>query len=129
MKKVAKEIAFIIFALLAVLFTVFAAMNYNSTKNTILDVSANSKEAIARSLEVYADEYLDSKVFAVESLARYIEENPHLMTDKEQLKDRLMTMAVTVDIPEFFIGFTDNGELYDAVAQAGKGPEIYKFDP
>ena len=58
MKKVANKIAFIIFALLAVLFTVFAAMNYNGTKNTILDVSANSKEAIARSLEVYADKYL-----------------------------------------------------------------------
>jgi len=76
MKKVANKIAFIIFALLAVLFTIFAAMNYNSTKNTILDVSKNSKEAIARSLEVYVDEYLSSKVYAVEGLMRYIEENP-----------------------------------------------------
>ena len=124
MKKVANKIAFIIFALLAVLFTIFAAMNYNSTKNTILDVSKNSKEAIARSLEVYVDEYLGSKVFAVEGLVRYIEENPHLMMDREQLKDRLMTMAVGLDIPEFYIGFADNGELYDAVAQAGRGPKF-----
>ena len=94
MKKVANKIAFIIFALLAVLFTIFAAMNYNSTKNTILNVSENSKEAIARFLEVYVDEYLGSKVFAVEGLARYIEANPHLMMEKEQLKDHLMTMAI-----------------------------------
>ena len=39
MKKVANKIAFIIFALLAILFIIFAAMNYNSTKNTILDVA------------------------------------------------------------------------------------------
>ena len=129
MKKVANKIAFIIFALLAVLFTIFAAMNYNSTKNTILDVSKNSKEAIARSLDVYAEEYLGTKVFAVEGLARYIEENPHLMTDKNQLKDRLMTMAVTVEIPEFFIGFADNGELYDAVAQEGRGPKFVNLTP
>ena len=129
MKKVANKIAFIIFALLAVLFTIFAAMNYNSTKNTILDVSKNSKEAIARSLEVYVDEYLSSKVYAVEGLMRYIEENPHLMMDREQLKDRLMTMAVAVEIPEFFIGFADNGELYDAVAQEGKGPKFVNLTP
>nr|WP_314300621.1 methyl-accepting chemotaxis protein [Campylobacter showae] len=129
MKKVANKIAFIIFALLAVLFTIFAAMNYNSTKNTILDVSKNSKEAIARSLEVYVDEYLSSKVYAVEGLMRYIEENPHLMADREQLKDRLMTMATTLDIPEFYIGFADNGELYDAVAQAGRGPKFLKLTP
>ena len=80
---------------LTVLFSIFAVMNYNSTKNTILDVSGNSKEAIARSLEVYVEEYFSSKVFAVEGLVRYIEENHHLMTDKEQLKDRLMYFRYT----------------------------------
>ncbi|MGB2553649.1 cache domain-containing protein, partial [Campylobacter sp. MOP51] len=129
MKKAANKIALIIFVLLTIAFAIFETVSYKGMKDTIIDVSKSSKEASTRSVAIYVREYFNSKIVAVENLAKYIQDNPYLMQDRQSLKDRLMTMATTLNIAEFYIGFGDNGDLFDAVRKSNEKIEFLHLTP
>nr|WP_171993519.1 methyl-accepting chemotaxis protein [Campylobacter mucosalis] len=127
LNKVANKIALIILVLLTLSFGVFATISYQQNKNSIIELSEDAKSALTRSVHIYANEYIGTRIAAVENFVSFINKNPELMQDRELLKDKLMTMTpFGGDLAEFIIGFEDNGELFDAVFKPG-GAEFANF--
>ncbi|QCD53157.1 Cache sensor-containing MCP-domain signal transduction protein [Campylobacter sp. RM16192] len=125
MKKVANKIAFIIFILLTFSFVVFAMINYNKTKDTVINISKSSKEASTRSISLFVQEFFKARTKEVENFVNYIEKNPHLLQDKNTLKHVMLDKSSVVDLSEFYVGFEDSGELYDLIfAKDGKVAEF-----
>ncbi len=129
LKKVANKIALIILVLLTISFAIFATISYENTQSTILEFSKTAKESSTRSATIFIKEFLDTKVSAVENFARYIESKPELMHDKEKLKGDLLAAATAVDMAEFYVGFADTGEIYDAIIKKGQLPNVVNLTP
>ncbi|WP_169777259.1 cache domain-containing protein, partial [Campylobacter mucosalis] len=129
MKKVSNKLAVIIIAMLTISFGLFAVLGYSNSKDAILNISEDSKQMSSVSANIYAQEFFGSRVFAVENFVKHLEENPYILEDKEELKEELLMATLAVNVAEFYVGFADNGEVYDAIVTPGKKTEVVHLTP
>ncbi|MGH1601683.1 cache domain-containing protein, partial [Campylobacter majalis] len=129
MQKLANKLAVIVLLLLTVSFLVFSAISYNKSKETIVDLSIDSKQISSVSAKVFVEEFYATKIVALEGFERYIKNNPYLINDKELLKEDLNKMAFLADVDEIYIGFADNGEMLGVENAKGKDPSMYHKGP
>ncbi|ASM38194.1 Cache sensor-containing MCP-domain signal transduction protein [Campylobacter sputorum bv. paraureolyticus LMG 11764] len=124
--KVSNKVSLIILFLLAVSFTVFSFINYNSTTNVILSASESNKKVITESVEMYVEQYIKTRVFAVDNFAKYLGANPYLLDDKVAIRSRLESIGPVLDFKEFYVGFADTGEVYSIIFN-GDGTTKFKI--
>ncbi|ASM39820.1 MCP-domain signal transduction protein [Campylobacter sputorum subsp. bovis] len=115
LSKVSSKVSLIILFLLAVSFTVFSFINYNSTKNVVLSESMSNKKTITKSVEMYVEQYIKTRVFAINNFAKYLGANPYLLDDKDAIRSRLESIGPVLDFQEFYVGFADTGEVYSII--------------
>ncbi|MGH1601220.1 PDC sensor domain-containing protein, partial [Campylobacter majalis] len=127
MQKVANKMALIVLVLLTISFVTFSAISYQKSKDTILQMSKDSKEAAAIASEIFLDDFFSTTIFVVEGFESYIKENPEILHDKERFKNELAILARTSDANELFMGFEDTGEIIGAEIKQGAKPTIYSL--
>lgn len=124
MKKVSNKISIIILILLSFSFIAFSVFNYKEVSLITNTIAKDSRESSTFKLKAFVAGYLDSKVYAVQSFANYIAKNPQILEDRQKLHNEIMDAAIVLGFEEFYVGFEDNGNIYNAVLQNG---ELKKF--
>ncbi|WP_170000665.1 cache domain-containing protein, partial [Campylobacter sp. RM16189] len=129
-RKISSKIALFIFVLLSIAFTIMAVINYNKTKNSVLDVTEISKESTTLASGIFVDEYMSSRIKAVEDAVSYLEKNQELfLGDREALQKDLANITNFMNLEEFFIGFANDGEMISiSFANDRRDPKISVFN-
>ncbi|MGP1485380.1 MAG: PDC sensor domain-containing protein, partial [Campylobacter sp.] len=113
--KISNKVAAIIVALLVVSFSVFTWISYNNTKNSLIEQSKLAKDAVAKSGNIFTQEFLSGSVAAVMKISKMIEKNPYLASDKEELKQALVSSSLTSDLDALYVATQDNGATYNVI--------------
>ncbi|MCR4941856.1 MAG: methyl-accepting chemotaxis protein [Campylobacter sp.] len=128
--KVANKIAMIVVTLLVVSFALFSYESYNQTRDAIIDTSKRAKESIAKAVVDLVEKYAGTKVKAVDDLVAYLQAHPYMITTyegREELKNDFIKITQISDLDEIFIGFADNGVLFDVAFTNGKNPKFVEL--
>ncbi|MBE2985500.1 methyl-accepting chemotaxis protein, partial [Campylobacter sp. RM6883] len=125
MRKVSNKLAVIILALLTLSFVVFSGISYFKSKDTIINLSKDSKQASSKAAEVFVEEFFGTKILAIEQFELFLKQNKHLLNDRQELEVELQKLATAAKLDELYIGFEDTGEVVGAENSKGKISSIY----
>ncbi|MGB2553054.1 PDC sensor domain-containing protein, partial [Campylobacter sp. MOP51] len=125
--RVSNKIATIIFVLLTASFLTFAFLSYRQTTLAMVGMSEKSKEAITLSGGLFIEEYVSSRVEAVENFIYYLQKNPEFFSDKEALKANFGDLIAVAKLDALFIGFEDDGSLINAFFEKGSREPKYEI--
>ncbi|WP_172199551.1 methyl-accepting chemotaxis protein [Campylobacter sp. RM16188] len=130
LRKISSKIAVCIFLLLSVVFFIMAIINYSKTKDVLLDVTHGSKESTALASSIFVDEYMSSRIKAVEDAVSYLEHNHELLFgDRSNLIKDLANVTTFMNLEEFFIGFANDGEMATiSLTEDRKKPKVAVFN-
>ncbi|MGG7074385.1 hypothetical protein U5B43_09065, partial [Campylobacter sp. 9BO] len=130
LNKVANKIAVIVIAVLVIAFAIFSYISYQKTKDSMMNLSKQSKATLAQTAQIYLDRFLDPGIRAVNESVRYFEAYPDFLTTpygKANLKTEMPRMSATAVSDELFIGFLDDGALRSVTFPKDSLPKYYEL--
>ena|GEM_PF-3952974 len=126
LNKISNKIALIIFVMLSIAFATFAIVSYKETVTAMIGLSEKSKVATTRSAGKFIEEYINTRIVAVDGMIKYLQNHPELLNDKTAIMKSFGQSTVAADLNDLTMGFADDGSFIGVFFENGKDPK-YKI--
>ena len=126
LNKISNKIALIIFVMLSIAFATFAIVSYKETVTAMIGLSEKSKVATTRSAKKFIEEYINTRIVAVDGMIKYLQNHPELLNDKTAIMKSFGQSTVAADLNDLTMGFADDGSFIGVFFENGKDPK-YKI--